>query len=121
MAGLDGVRALAVMGIIAFHSGLSSVPGGFYGVDAFFVVSGYLITSLLLGEFNATGHIQLQRFWARRARRLLPALVVLVAVVGLVLNVAPHLLATPHIVGDVLAALFYFSNWYSIHGGVSYF
>jgi peptidoglycan/LPS O-acetylase OafA/YrhL len=121
VAGLDGVRALAVLGIVAFHSGLNSLPGGYYGVDAFFVLSGYLITSLLLGEWGATGRIVLARFWARRARRLLPALFALVAVMGLLMVAMPRLLATPHMLGDALAALFYASNWYSIHGGVSYF
>jgi peptidoglycan/LPS O-acetylase OafA/YrhL len=119
--GLDGVRALAVLGIIAFHTGLSSVPGGFYGVDAFFVLSGFLITSLLVGEWSVTGSIRLRRFWAGRARRLLPALFLLVAVIGLVLLIAPRVLATPHIIGDALATVFYASNWYSIHAGASYF
>src|SRR5580700_11490157 len=80
--GLDGIRALSVLAIIAFHTGLNSVPGGFYGVDAFFVLSGFLITSLLLREWGGTGTIRLRRFWAGRARRLLPALVLMVAVVG---------------------------------------
>jgi len=119
--GLDGVRAIAVLGLIAFHTGLSSIPGGFFGVDAFFVLSGYLITTLLVNEWAATGTIRLRRFWARRARRLLPALFVLVAAIGIVMAVAPRLLATPHILGDALSTVFYVSNWYSIHGGVSYF
>jgi peptidoglycan/LPS O-acetylase OafA/YrhL len=112
---------MAVLAVIAFHGGLSSVPGGYYGVDAFFVLSGYLITSLLVTEWDTSGGIRLARFWARRARRLLPALFVLVAAIGIVLAVAPHLLATPHIMGDALSTVFYASNWYSIHGGVSYF
>jgi peptidoglycan/LPS O-acetylase OafA/YrhL len=121
IAGLDGVRAFAVLGVIAFHTGLSSVPGGFYGVDTFFVLSGFLITSLLVTEWSATGTIRLSRFWAGRARRLLPALFLLVAAVGVVLLAFPSLLATPHVIGDALATIFYASNWYSIHGGVSYF
>ena len=119
--GLDGIRALSVLAIIAFHTGLSSVPGGFYGVDAFFVLSGFLITSLLVEEWGGTGTIRLRRFWAGRARRLLPALFVLVAVIGIVLAVVPGVLATPHVVGDALSTVFYVSNWYSIHGGVTYF
>jgi peptidoglycan/LPS O-acetylase OafA/YrhL len=71
---LDGMRALAVSAVLAFHAGFSWARGGFLGVDAFFVLSGYLITSLLLNEWRATGHISLTAFWARRARRLLPAL-----------------------------------------------
>jgi peptidoglycan/LPS O-acetylase OafA/YrhL len=121
MAGLDGVRAMAVLAVIAFHTGLGSVPGGFYGVDAFFVLSGFLITSLLLTEWAETGTVRLARFWAARARRLLPALFLLVAAIGLLLALAPRLLATPHIIGDALSTIFYASNWYSIHNGVSYF
>ena len=119
--GLDGIRALSVLAIIAFHTGLNSVPGGFYGVDSFFVLSGFLITSLLVKEWTGTGTIRLRRFWAGRARRLLPALFLLVAVIGIVLAVVPRILATPHILGDALSAIFYVSNWYSIHAGASYF
>jgi len=119
--GLDGIRALSVLAIIAFHTGLNSVPGGFYGVDSFFVLSGFLITSLLVKEWGGTGSIRLRRFWAGRARRLLPALFLLVAVIGIVLAVVPSVLATPHVLGDALSTVFYVSNWYSIHGGVTYF
>ena len=119
--GLDGIRALSVLAIIAFHTGLNSVPGGFYGVDAFFVLSGFLITSLLVREWSGSGTIRLRRFWAARARRLLPALFLLIAAIGIVLAVVPRVLATPDIVGDALSTMFYVSNWYSIHGGVTYF
>src|SRR5580692_228074 len=112
--GLDGVRALSVLAIIAFHTGLNSVPGGYYGVDAFFVLSGFLITSLLVKEWGATGTVRLRRFWAGRARRLLPAVFLLMAVV-------PRLLQTPHILSDALSTVFYVSNWFSIHNGVTYF
>src|ERR1700733_7913018 len=119
--GLDGIRALSVLAIIAFHTGLNSVPGGFYGVDSFFVLSGFLITSLLVREWSGTGTIRLRRFWAGRARRLLPALFLLIAVIGIVLAVVPAVLATPNILGDALSTTFYVSNWYSIHNGVTYF
>jgi peptidoglycan/LPS O-acetylase OafA/YrhL len=119
--GLDGIRALSVLAIIAFHTGLNSVPGGFYGVDSFFVLSGFLITSLLVREWSGTGTIRLRRFWAGRARRLLPALFLLIAVIGIVLAVVPAVLATPNILGDALSTMFYVSNWYSIHNGVTYF
>ena len=69
----------------------------------------------------ATGGVNLARFWAGRARRLLPALFLLVIAIGVVLLAAPSLLATPHIIGDALSTIFYASNWYSIHNGVSYF
>src|SRR3954467_11880770 len=77
---LDGVRALAVTAVLLFHGGLAALPGGFLGVDAFFVLSGYLITSLLLTESDATGTIRLGAFWLRRARRLLPALLLMLVV-----------------------------------------
>ena len=94
--GLDGIRALSVLAIIAFHSGLSWIPGGYYGVDAFFALSGFLITTLLLGEWGASGTIGLRRFWGRRARRLLPALFLLVAVIGVVMATLPGVFSRPH-------------------------
>jgi peptidoglycan/LPS O-acetylase OafA/YrhL len=119
--GLDGIRAFSVLAIIAFHTGLNSVPGGFYGVDSFFVLSGFLITSLLVEEWGGSGTIRLGRFWAGRARRLLPALFLLVAVLGIVMALVPRVLATPHILADALSTVFYASNWFSIHNGVTYF
>ena len=68
MPGLDGLRALAVVAVIAYHSEIESVPGGFLGVEIFFVISGYLITALLLEEFNLNSAINLRQFWGRRAR-----------------------------------------------------
>ena len=76
--GLDGLRALAVAAVFLYHARIDWLPGGFLGVDLFFVLSGYLITSLLLVEWEARNRIDLRRFWLRRARRLLPALVVVV-------------------------------------------
>ena len=119
--GLNGIRALSVLAIIAFHSGLSWIPGGYYGVDAFFVLSGFLITTLLLGEWGASGTIGLRRFWGRRARRLLPALFLLVAVIGIVMATLPGVFSTPHAFESALATVFYTSNWYLIHAGVPYF
>ena len=83
MPGVDGLRALAVLAVFVyhFHNGGGWLPGGFLGVDVFFVISGYLITSLLLSEFRKEGRVDLVRFWLRRARRLLPAVGVLIAVV----------------------------------------
>ncbi len=119
--GLDGVRALSVLAIIAFHTGLNSVPGGYYGVDAFFVLSGFLITSLLVKEWGSSGSIRLRRFWAGRARRLLPALFVLVTVMGIVMAFFPTLFQAPHMLGYALATVFYVSNWYSTHTSATYF
>jgi peptidoglycan/LPS O-acetylase OafA/YrhL len=79
LPGLDGLRALAVLGVLLYHAVPAVVPGGFVGVEVFFVLSGYLITSLLLAEWQQAGQIDLRRFWQRRARRLLPALLAVLA------------------------------------------
>ncbi|MGH9247255.1 MAG: acyltransferase family protein [Acidimicrobiales bacterium] len=115
---LDGLRGLAVAGVIAFHAGF--LGGGFLGVDLFFVLSGFLITSLLLAEYAGRGRIGLRRFWARRARRLLPALlVVLAAVAGYAWFVAsPAELG--RVRGDALATLGYVANWRDVVARRSY-
>ena len=121
MPALDGMRAIAVMGVLAYHGGISWLPGGFLGVDAFFVLSGFLITSLLVREWSQTGTIALGAFWARRARRLLPALfavvlfVVCYAAWGVPAGTYPDLRA------DALSALFYVANWHFIVSGSNYF
>jgi peptidoglycan/LPS O-acetylase OafA/YrhL len=117
---LDGLRALAVASVVLFHAGLTSLRGGFLGVDTFFVLSGFLITSLLLTERLAHGRIDLRRFWIRRARRLLPALlaVLLATVIAgrfLLDNDALDLLRT-----DSWAALDYVANWRMIFRGTGY-
>src|ERR1700761_5983537 len=110
MPGIDAMRALAVLAVFGYHAGLGWLPGGFLGVDVFFVISGYLITSLLLREFRGTGRIELARFWIRRARRLLPAVGVLIAVAMIVSAIAdPNKIDQTR--GDALASLFYFANW----------
>jgi peptidoglycan/LPS O-acetylase OafA/YrhL len=120
MPGIDAMRALAVLAVFGYHAGLDWVPGGFLGVDVFFVISGYLITSLLLREFRSTDHIALGRFWLRRARRLLPAVGVLIAVAMIVSAIAePDKIDT--IRGDALSSLFYFANWHFIYEHTSYF
>jgi peptidoglycan/LPS O-acetylase OafA/YrhL len=73
----DGLRALAVVAVIAYHAGMPWMPGGLLGVDAFFVLSGFLITGLLIAEYRTTRRIDLKSFWTRRARRLLPALLLM--------------------------------------------
>ncbi|MGC4379298.1 acyltransferase family protein [Fictibacillus sp. Mic-4] len=120
MAGLDGLRAIAVLAVIAYHLNFSWAPGGFLGVTVFFVLSGYLITDLLVAEWSRTGRLDMKDFWIRRARRLLPALLVmLVLVVAWVTLFHPTLL--PKLRGDVVASIFYVSNWWSIFHHVSYF
>ncbi|HZE30754.1 MAG TPA: acyltransferase, partial [Actinoallomurus sp.] len=116
---VDGLRAVAVAGVIAYHFGLG-VPGGFLGVDLFFVISGYVITRLLLTEWHRTGSIACARFWGRRARRLLPAVLALLVVVQVWLHLGglPELRSTTD--AQTVMALAYVSNWYAIFAGVSY-
>ena len=120
VAGLDGVRAIAVTIVILFHLTPGTTVGGYLGVDLFFVVSGYLITTLLLRERNETGRIRLGAFWSRRARRLLPALAVLV----LVCCTAAWAIGGDVLVGlglQVLGAATFSSNWLLLAAGSSYF
>jgi len=120
MPGLDGLRAFAVAAVIGYHLGLPWLPGGLLGVGIFFTLSGYLITDLLLSSWEATGSLGLRQFWARRARRLLPALFVMLAVVSTWAAVARPS-ALPSLRGQVLAATLYVSNWWSVFQHVSYF
>jgi peptidoglycan/LPS O-acetylase OafA/YrhL len=118
--GLDGIRALAVTTVIVFHLLPGTLIGGYLGVDIFFVVSGFLITTLLLRERVATGRISLRGFWVRRARRLLPALAVLL----LACCAAALFVGGDVLVGlgtQVLAAVTFSSNWVFIAQGASYF
>ena len=121
MPALDGVRALAVLAVMAYHNGFTWIPGGYYGVDAFFVLSGFLITSLLLAEVDATGTLKLLRFWGRRARRLLPALFVLVGALGVVHLLSPSLLPWADPVPDAAATIGYVANWHFVAGNAGYF
>jgi peptidoglycan/LPS O-acetylase OafA/YrhL len=118
---LDGLRAVAVGSVIAFHFGTGQLPGGFLGVDTFFVLSGYLITSLLLVEWGRSSRINFGAFWSRRARRLLPALFVVLIAIGIwsMLAVSTDQLST--IRSDGLWTLFYAANWHFIYTGQSYF
>src|SRR5512139_802432 len=120
LPGLDGLRAMAVVAVLMFHGGVERAGGGFLGVEVFFVVSGYLITLLLLREHAATGQVNLRGFWGRRARRLLPAAA---AVVTATLSYA--VLFLPDEVGglraDGLSAAGYVTNWWLIFGDQPYF
>jgi peptidoglycan/LPS O-acetylase OafA/YrhL len=118
--GLDGLRAVAVLAVIAFHLGFGWAPGGLLGVGVFFTLSGYLITDILLSQLSRQGHVELGRFWLARARRLLPALfAMLVVVVAWVTIFGP---AQPQQFRDgVVASALYVSNWQLIFGDVSYF
>lgn len=117
---LDGLRALAVVAVLLYHAGLAWMPGGFLGVEVFFVVSGFLITSLLLAEYRATSRIDLGRFWFRRARRLLPAVFLMVAVTtAFAVAFLPEEVAGLR--ADALAAAGYVTNWYLVFAQESYF
>jgi peptidoglycan/LPS O-acetylase OafA/YrhL len=119
MPALDGLRALAVCAVIAFHLGLGWAPGGLLGVGVFFTLSGYLITDLLLARWDK-GPRRLGDFWARRARRLLPALYVMLVIVSVWVAVGFHS-RLPDIRGEVGSALLYVNNWWQISQHVSYF
>ena len=119
--GLDGIRAVAVLGVMLYHGGAPMATGGFLGVNMFFVLSGFLITSLLLGEWARRLSIRLGQFWARRARRLLPALLLMLVGVA----AYARFFATPGEFADLrldsLSTLFYVANWHFIVSGSNYF
>ena len=120
LPGLDGLRAVAVVAVIFYHANHSWLRGGFLGVEVFFVISGYLITLLLLAESTRNGRIDLRDFWLRRARRLLPALWTLL--VGVTVYVAIFRRSElGNLRGDVVAGFTYVTNWFQIHTGSSYF
>lgn len=120
MPGLDGVRAVAVIAIIIYHLNPQWLSGGFLGVDTFFVISGYLITSLLLTGYHNTGKIELMSFWLRRVKRLIPAVLFLVMGV-IVLSLIFMPTEIQKVRADSIAAIFYVSNWWYIMQNVDYF
>jgi peptidoglycan/LPS O-acetylase OafA/YrhL len=118
VAGLDGLRALAVMTVMAFHLGWSFVPGGAFGVSLFFTLSGYLITQVMLADRDRVGKVDLKRFWTRRLRRLVPgSIVCLIAVTVVALF---GLLEGDRLRGDLFAALGYSANWRFATAGTTY-
>jgi peptidoglycan/LPS O-acetylase OafA/YrhL len=126
---LNGLRAIAVLAVLAYHLQLGWASGGYLGVDLFFVLSGFLITTLLLEEWIGTGTLSLTNFWARRAKRLLPALFLVVAALAVYLVVDAHfggagangLVDLSALRGDALSTLLYVSNWHAIYAHQSYF
>ena len=120
LAGLDGIRAIAVLGVIGFHVGAGWAAGGLLGVGVFFVLSGYLITDLLVAEYRRHHKIDLRQFWLRRARRLLPALfLMLFVVIGWATLFDRTQLDALR--DDLPSAVAYYSNWWFIYQHISYF
>jgi peptidoglycan/LPS O-acetylase OafA/YrhL len=119
--GLDGLRAISVVAVIFYHAGFGWMHGGFLGVEVFFVVSGYLITSLLLEEREGSGGVRLRQFWLRRARRLLPALFSVLIAVGVWIALFGTAQQQSDLHRDYLPGIFYFANWGQIFGGAQYF
>jgi len=118
VAGLDGLRALAVITVMAFHLGWSFVPGGAFGVSLFFTLSGYLITQVMLADHARAGKVDLKRFWSRRLRRLAPGSIVCLIAVAVVALCG--LLEGNRLRGDLFAALGYSANWRFATAGTTY-
>lgn len=118
--GLDGLRGLAVVGVLLFHGGFSWAEGGFLGVSLFFTLSGYLITSLLLAERASTSRIALGNFWTRRVRRLLPAALAAISAVAIYGWFFASDVQQINLRGDLLGSLFYVANWRFVFRGSSY-
>jgi peptidoglycan/LPS O-acetylase OafA/YrhL len=119
--GLDGLRAISVICVILYHAGFGWMRGGFFGVEVFFVVSGYLITSLLLEEHNRAGRVGLKQFWLRRARRLLPALFSVLIAVAVWARFAGSAEQRSTLRRDLPWSLLYLGNWGQIVGKTAYF
>ena len=118
--GIDGLRAIAVLAVLAYHLQLPFAKGGLIGVTVFFVISGFLITRILLTESDTTGTIDLKNFWIRRIRRLLPAILTMLAALIFASAVFNRVLFTKAC-SDLLSAIFCYNNWWQIFNNVSYF
>jgi len=121
ISALDGIRAVALLIIMGYHFGVGWLQGGFFSLDIFYVLSGYLITGLLVSEYRKRIAIKLSAFWMRRARRLLPALLIVLVAVTLMVRFAEPAGLYPDFRMSALSALFYFSNWWQIAASGSYF
>lgn len=120
LPGIDGMRAIAVAAVLFFHAGAGWLPGGYLGVEVFFAISGFLITALLLTEWENKGRLDLPGFWLRRARRLLPAVgALLIVVLVIALLFLPDQIA--RLREDAVAATFYVTNWHLIFSHQPYF
>jgi peptidoglycan/LPS O-acetylase OafA/YrhL len=121
MPALDGLRALAVLAVLLYHGNVSWAQGGYFGVDAFFVLSGFLITGLLLAEWRDEGGINFKQFWVRRARRLLPALALVVVAVAVYAARYAMPIELHQLRRDALSTIGYVANWSQIFAHQSYF
>ncbi len=119
LPGLDGLRAVAVVAVMLYHANSGWLSGGFLGVEVFFVISGYLITLLLISEKERTGGVRLGQFWFRRARRLLPALFLMMGGLAIYMALFDRR-PMGQTRGDLLAGTFYISNWFQVWAGHSY-
>lgn len=120
ITGFDGIRSLAVIGVILYHLLPSQMRGGYLGVPVFFAVSGYLITDLLIQEWKQTGKINIKQFYYRRMKRLYPALVAMLIGASAYITLFQRNLLN-NLRGNVLSSLFYVNNWWQINHGMSYF
>ncbi len=119
LPGLDGMRALAVVAVMIYHANSSWLQGGFIGVEVFFVISGYLITLLLIAEHEKTGAVDMKGFWVRRFRRLLPALFMMLTLLSIWTALFERD-ALGKLRGDIIGGVAYISNWYQIYIGAGY-
>ncbi len=118
---IEGMRAVAIVAVLLCHAGIPFLAGGYVGVDVFFVISGFLITRLLLGEVEKTGGISLVRFYARRAKRLLPLSAVLLASVGILSLLLLSPVRAVEVSGDIISSALYTANWHFAAQSVDYF
>jgi peptidoglycan/LPS O-acetylase OafA/YrhL len=117
---IEGLRALAVLTVLAFHAAVPHLAGGFVGVDVFFVISGYLITSLMLVELAETGTISLREFYARRGRRILPSAGIVIVAIGIASWFLLPMLGVRNVAQDMVAAALFIVNWHFIAQGTDY-
>ncbi len=120
-ADIDGLRAIAILLVVSYHAGVPFISGGYVGVDVFFVISGFLITGLLLQEVARTGTISIRDFYARRARRLLPASALVLVVTLFIAHAIMSPLAAERVNGDAIASALYVANWHFAMQTTDYF
>jgi peptidoglycan/LPS O-acetylase OafA/YrhL len=118
---IEGLRAIAIVAVLLCHAGVPFLAGGYVGVDVFFVISGFLITGLLVRELEGTGSISLRGFYARRAKRLLPLSAVLLVAVGVLSMILLSPLRNTEVAGDIIASALYVANWHFAAQSVDYF